>query len=85
MVKNGNGYLSLTFKCQSTAVVLVGPLAVAGRVLKDRVCPPFHPTVCCVVFFRIGSSGFSEFRHGTRISYLVVPKNLANGPKTGQK
>ena len=35
--------ISLTFKCQSTRVVLVGTLAVARRVLWNRVCP-----FCCL-------------------------------------
>ena len=40
--------ISLTFKCQSIAVV--GPLVVAGRFLWNKVCLSFHPTVGWVVF-----------------------------------
>ena len=46
--------ISLTFKCQSTAVVFFGPLAVARRVLWNRVCPSFHPAVCWGVFLELG-------------------------------
>ena len=45
-------FLSLTFKCQSTAVVLVSTLAVAGRMLWNRVCPSFPPDVCQGVFLK---------------------------------
>ena len=37
-----------SFKCQSAAVVLVGPLAVAGRALWYRICPSF---LLCVWLF----------------------------------
>ena len=47
MVRLTMSSISLTFKCQSSAVVLVGPLAVARRVLWNRVCLTFHPAVCC--------------------------------------
>ena len=35
-----------TFKSQSTAVVLVSPLTVAGRILWKKVCPAFPPDIC---------------------------------------
>ena len=35
-----------TFKSQSTAVVLVSPLTVAGRILWKKVCPSFPPDIC---------------------------------------
>ena len=43
-------FLFLTFKCKSTAVVLVSPLAVAWRILWNRVCPSFPPDICLSVF-----------------------------------
>ena len=47
-------FIFLTFKCQSTAVVPVGPLAVAGMFPWNRVCSSFHPAVCWVVFLELG-------------------------------
>ena len=38
--------LSLTFKCQSTAVVLVRPLVVAGRILWNKVSFSFPADIC---------------------------------------
>ena len=46
MVRPTSRFLSLTFKCQSTAAVLVSHLAVAGRTLWYRVCPSFPPEIC---------------------------------------
>ena len=43
--------LSLIFKCQSTAVVLLRPLVVAGRILWNRVCPSFNPAICLSRWF----------------------------------
>ena len=60
--------ISLTFKCQSTAVVLVGLLVVAGRVLGNgSVCPSG-----CFFGISLSFSGFSEFRDSARNSYEVV-------------
>ena len=55
----------LTFKCQSTAVVRVGPLAVAEG----------HFPSCCLCrgFLEIRSLDFSEFQHGARNPYNVLP------------
>ena len=50
---NQHHTLSFTFKCQSTAVVFFRPLAVAGRVPWNRVCPSFHPVVSWVVFLEL--------------------------------
>ena len=44
---------SLTFKRQSAAVALVGPPAVAGMVLWNRVCQSFCPVVCPSVFLEL--------------------------------
>ena len=44
---------SLTFKRQSAAVALVGPTAVAGMVLWNRVCRSFCPVVCPSVFLEL--------------------------------
>ena len=44
---------SLTFKCQSTGVVLVAPPALAGRILWNRVCPSFHPVAFPGVFLEL--------------------------------
>ena len=82
----------MTFKCQSTAVVTVGHLAVAGK-----VCPSFPPAAYRLsgCFLGIISLGFSEFQHGAKNPYQVVcdsqifwenyfcPKNWGNGPKVG--
>ena len=59
---------SLIYKCQSTAVALAGPVAVAERVLWNRVCPSYHLTGC---FLGIRSLGLSEFWHGARNSWQV--------------
>ena len=64
--------LYLWLKCYSTAVLLVGPLAAARRVLWNRVCPSFHPAIFFGCFLGIGWSDFSEFQHGPRDSYQVV-------------
>ena len=45
--------MSLIFKCQFTAVVLVKPLTVAGRILWNRVCPSFPPDICLGVFLEL--------------------------------
>ena len=63
--------ISLTFKCQSTAVVLVGLLAVAGMVLGNSVCPSFCPAVFLGVF-ETGLLRFSEFWHGGKNPHQVV-------------
>ena len=65
-------FISFTFKCQSTAVVLVRPLAVAVRILGKGVCPSFHHAVFLGVFLRIGSLDFSEFWHSARNPYGVL-------------
>ena len=43
----------LTFKCHFTAVLLVRPLAVAGRILGNRVCPSLPPDICLGVFLKL--------------------------------
>ena len=45
--------LYLWLKCYSTAVLLVGPLAAARRVLWNRVCPSFHPAIFLDVFLEL--------------------------------
>ena len=42
--------VSMSFKCQSIAVALIGPSLVAGRVLWNRFCCSFHPVVCLGIF-----------------------------------
>ena len=81
----------LTFKCQFIAVFLARPLAVAGRIPWNRVCPSSLPEC----FLRIGSLDFSGFCQGASNHYDVVhgnpiflnnlfcPKNWGNGPKKG--
>ena len=46
--------LYLLFYLQPMAVVFVGPLAVAKRVLWNRVCLAFHPAFCWGVFLELG-------------------------------
>ena len=45
--------LYLWLKCYSTAVLLVGPLAAARRVLWNRVCPSFHHAIFLDVFLEL--------------------------------
>ena len=61
LVRPTSCLISLTFKYQSTSVVLVKLLAVAGRTLCLSGC-----------FLGIGSLDFSEFWHGARNPYEVV-------------
>ena len=72
MVRLTSYSISSTYKCQSTAFVLAGPPAVAGRALWNSICPSFFS--CCLsgCFLGIGSLGFSEFWHGARNPYLTV-------------
>ena len=53
VVKQISYPICLTFKCQSTEVVLVRPLALARRILWNRVCPSFPPAACLVVFLEL--------------------------------
>ena len=66
--------ISSIFKCQSIAVVLVGPLPVARWVLWKRVWLVFCPSMLSSVwhFFGIGSLDFSEFLHGAKSCYKFV-------------
>ena len=96
MVRPTTYSVSLTFKCQSTAIVLVRPQAVAGRILWNRVCPSSLLTPAWVFSWN-ESLDFSEFWHGARSPYAVFrdipifwknffcPKSWENGPKIGQK
>ena len=95
MVKPTSYSISLTFKWKSTAVVLVRPLAVVGRVPRKRVCPCFHPAVCWWLSWH-WIIRFPECWHGTRKPYQVVgarffgktffaPQNRGSGPEIGQK
>ena len=67
MVRQTSDSISLTFKCQSTAFVLVGTLAVAERVLWNRICLSFYP-VCWVVFW--------ELHHYVSLNFGMVLENL---------
>ena len=71
MIKPGSYSISLTSKWQSSAVVLVRPLAVARSVPWQglSIFPPCYLLGC---FLGIGSLGFSEFWHCTRKPYQVV-------------
>ena len=62
-------------------MVFFGPLPVAGRVLWNRVNPPFHPPVLpsfrlSVHFLGIVSLVFSKFWHGAKNPYEVVFDSL---------
>ena len=72
MVSLASYSIPLTFKCQSTAVNLVGPLTVAKRVLWNRVWPILPSCCLCRCFLGIGSLDFSEFGHDVRNPYEVV-------------
>ena len=76
--------ISLTFKCQSTAVVLVGLLAVAGMVLGNNVCPSFCPAVFLGVF-ETGLLSFSEFWHGGKTLKLCVTTRFFRKTLISQK
>ena len=93
MVRPTSYPISLSFKYHSNAVVLVGPPAVAGRVLWNKICPSSCLPRC---FLWIWSLDFSEFQYGPRNPYEVLwyralffgkaifcPKNWRNGPKIG--
>ena len=45
--------ISLTFKCQSIAGVLVRHLAVAEMILWNRVCLSLRPAICLVVLLEL--------------------------------
>ena len=60
--------ISLTFKWQFTAVLLVRPMAVAGRILWNRVCPSFPPDVCVGVFLKLD--------HYISLNFGMVPEIL---------
>ena len=90
--------LSFTFKCQSTAVVLVRPLVVAGRILWSRVCTSFHPPICLGVFLELDHEIL--LNSGMVLETLMklcmtepesskkncfCSKNNGNGPKIDQK
>ena len=65
----------------------IGLPALAGRVLLNRVCPSFHPSVCLGVFLELSHLFFLNFGMmlETRMK-LCVTKKLGkwtkNGPKT---
>ena len=50
LVRSKSYCVSLTFKCQSTIVVLFKPPGAAGRVLWNRVCLSFYPAISLGVF-----------------------------------
>ena len=53
--------ISLTFKCQSTAVVLVRPPPVAGRILWNRVSQSVLPVICLGVFLELDHRIYLNF------------------------
>ena len=71
MVRPTSYTISLTFKCQSTVVILDRPPAVAVRILGNKVSvlPSYRVSGCCI---GIGSLDFSKFWHGARKPYVVV-------------
>ena len=96
MVRPRSYSISLTFKWQSTEVVLVAPLTVGRSVLWNRVCPCFHRAVCWIVFWELDHKVSLNFGMLPRKPYQVVharffgetffaPRNWGNGPKRGQK
>ena len=64
-----NFVLEVTLKCQSTVVVLVGPLAAAGR--GSYEIGSVHPSSWCL----LGWGFFGKV--------FLFPKNCGNGPKIG--
>ena len=71
LVRPTSYFIPLTFKCQSTAVVLVIPTTVAERVLWNRVSLSFHCAICLGVFLELDHE-ISVFRYGVRNPYEVV-------------
>ena len=61
-------FLFLTFTCQSTTVVLVSPLSVAGKILWNRVCLSFPPGICQGVFLELG--------HEISLNFAMVLETL---------
>ena len=53
-------------------IFIGGPPALAGRVLWNRVCPSFRPSVCPGVFLEWYHKFFSKFWHDARNPYEVV-------------
>ena len=68
MVRPTSHLLSLTFKCQSTAAVLVSRPAVAESILWNRVCPSFPLDICQGVFL--------EFNHEISLDFAMVLETL---------
>ena len=67
--------ICLTFKCQFTAVLLVKPLAVAGRILWNRVCSSLPPGICLGVFLKLD--------HYISLNFGMMPENFLP-PKIGK-
>ena len=74
-------FVSLTFKCQSTGVVLGSPLVVAGRILWNRVNLSFLPDICQSVFVKFDHEVFLNF--AMVLEKLFCSKNWGNGQKIG--
>ena len=64
--------LSLTCKCQSTAVVLIRPLAVAEGSYEIGSASPSHLPSVCLFSLNWMELDFSEFWHGARNWYEVM-------------
>ena len=75
MVRTTSYSVALTFKYQFTAVLLLRPLVVAGRILWYRFCPSFPPDICLGVSLDLDHQ-ISLSWHYTRNSYEVVHNNL---------
>ena len=70
----------LTFKCQSTVVVLVKAPVAARRILWNRVCPSSHPAVCLI------SLNFNIILETLMKLYVTEPEYLEKiffAPKIG--
>ena len=51
------------------------PPAVAGMILRNRVCPSFPPDICLSVFFEFDHYISLNFANGARNPYEVVHNN----------
>ena len=75
MVRATSYSVSLTFKSQFTAVLLLRPMVVAGRILWHRFCPSLFPDICLGVSLDLDHQ-ISLSWHYARNSYEVVHNNL---------
>ena len=62
-------YVFVSNLASFSCTMFIGPTAVAGKVLQNKVCPSFHLPECLL---RIGSLFFSKFWHGAGNPYEVA-------------